>query len=184
MDKILKTLSERVPRLEKVSAEMMPDGRLLLQIKDAPFDAPIQAKFASDGTLKMLAYLVVLYDPDPPQLIGLEEPENHLHPRLLPQLAEECREACSETQLMVTTHSPYFVNALHPEELWVLYRDPGGYTKAKRAADMQGVSDFVRNGAKLGSLWMEGFFEFGDPLSNQGEPQGFLDPKQAKPNAS
>ena len=74
---------------------MMQDGRLLLQIKDAPFERPILAKFASDGTLKMMAYLVVLYDPDPPQLIGIEGPSDHLHPRLLPELAEECRNASS-----------------------------------------------------------------------------------------
>ena len=63
----------------------MPDGRLLLQIKDAPFEQPILAKFASDGTLKMLAYLTLLYDPKPPELIGIEEPENHLHPGLRPE---------------------------------------------------------------------------------------------------
>ena len=63
------------------------------------------AKFASDGTLKMLAYLTVLYDPDPPHLIGIEEPENQLHPRLLNELAEECRRASALTQLLVTTHS-------------------------------------------------------------------------------
>jgi len=60
LDQILKTLSRRVPQLEKVYAELMPDGRLLLQIKDAPFERPILAKFTSDGTLKMLAYLTVL----------------------------------------------------------------------------------------------------------------------------
>jgi len=107
LDQILKILSNRVPRLEKVDSEIMPDGRLLLQIKDAPFDRPILAKFASDGTLKMLSYLTLLYDPEPPQLIGIEEPENQLHPRLLPELAEECRHATARTQLMVTTHSPF-----------------------------------------------------------------------------
>jgi predicted ATPase len=123
LEQILQTLSQRVPRLEKVEAEMMQDGRLILQIKDAPFNKPILAKFASDGTLKMLAYLTVLYDPDTPQLVGIEEPENHLHPRLLPQLAEECRSASANAQLMVTTHSPFFVNGLRPPEVWVLYRD-------------------------------------------------------------
>jgi hypothetical protein len=93
----------------------MQDGRLLLEIKDAPFSHPILAKFASDGTLKLLAYLIVLFDPNPPQLVGIEEPENHLHPRLLPQLAEECRSASANTQLMVTTHSPFFVDSLKPE---------------------------------------------------------------------
>jgi predicted ATPase len=171
LDHILNTLTGRIPRLESIDAQMMQDGRLLLQVKDAPFKQPILAKFASDGTLKMLAYLTVLYDPDPPQLIGIEEPENHLHPRLLPELAEECRTASSQSQLMVTTHSPYFVDAIRPEELWVLYRNEQGFTQAKRAADMRGIPEFIAEGATLGNLWMENYFEFGDPLRNQGGPR-------------
>lgn len=166
---ILKRLTERVPRLEKVDAEVMPDGRLLLQVKDAPFEKPVMAKFASDGTLKMLAYLTLLYDPDPPQLIGIEEPENQLHPRLLPELAEECRRAASASQLMVTTHSPFFVNALRANEVWVLYRTDSGFTQAKRALSMPGINDFMEEGALLGNLWMEGHFDVGDPLTNAGD---------------
>ncbi|MDD4448877.1 MAG: AAA family ATPase [Methanothrix sp.] len=171
LNQILDILSHRVPRLEKVDSEFMPDGRLLLQIKDAPFEQPILAKFASDGTLKMLAYLTLLYDPHPPQLIGIEEPENQLHPRLLPELAEECRQATARTQLMVTSHSPFFVNGLRPEELWVLYRDEQGYTQARRSADMQGIKEFMDEGAQLGYLWMEGYFEVGDPLTASGGPK-------------
>lgn len=165
---ILAKLTKRVPRLERVDAEVMPDGRLLLQVKDAPFDRPVMAKFASDGTLKMLAYLTLLYDPDPPQLIGIEEPENQLHPRLLPELAEECRSASAAAQLMVTTHSPFFLNALRPDEAWVLYRTEEGFTQARRVSEMQGVKEFVAEGALLGQLWMEGHFEVGDPLTNAG----------------
>ena len=165
---ILKKLSQRVPRLEKVEAEVMPDGRLLLQVKDAPFEKPVMAKFASDGTLKMLACLTLLFDPDPPPLIGIEEPENQLHPRLLFDLAEECRAASAAAQLMVTTHSPFFVNALRADEVWVLYRNEDGFTQARRAADMSRIGIFMEQGALLGQLWMEGHFEVGDPLTNHG----------------
>jgi len=164
LESILQTLSRRIPRLEKVEASIMPNGQLLLQIKDAPFQSPILAKFASDGTLKMLAYLTILYDPSPPQLVGIEEPENHLHPRLLPELAEECRAATASTQLMVTTHSPFFVDGLKPEEVWVLYRDENGFTQAKRTSAMQGVKEFIQNGALLGQLWMEDYFDVGNPI--------------------
>ena len=167
---IFETLRRRVPRLERVLAEVMPDGRLLLQIKDAPFDHPILARFASDGTLKMLAYLTLLYDPMPPPFIGIEEPENFLHPRLLPELTEECRAASERAQLLVTTHSPFFLNPLRPEEVRVLYRDEEGYTQVIRASDIQGVREFVQAGASLGHLWMEGRFGLGDPLINQGSP--------------
>ena len=172
LEEILSILSNRVPRLEKVDAELMMDGRLLLQIKDAPFEQPILAKFVSDGTLKMLSYLTLLYDPEPPQLIGIEEPENYLHPRLLTSLAEECREASGLSQLMITTHSPYFINGLHAEEVWVLYRDEQGFTVCKRTSEMQGINEFLQAGAKLGHLWLEGYFEVGDPLTNAGGPKG------------
>ena len=78
LDRIFETLRKRVPRIERVLADTMQDGRLLLQIKDAPFRSPVLARFASDGTLKMLACLVLIYDPAPPPFIGIEEPENHL----------------------------------------------------------------------------------------------------------
>lgn len=168
LEKILETLSQRVPRLETVDAELLADGRLLLQIKDAPFERPVLAKFASDGTLKMLAYLTLLYDIKPPQLIGIEEPENYLHPRLLPGLAEEFRISSSRSQLLVTTHSPHFVNGLKPEELWVLYRDEKGFTQARCANSIKGIPEFYENGSLLGYLWAEGYFDVGDPLINSG----------------
>jgi predicted ATPase len=170
LDRIFETLRSRVPRIEKVQAEPMPDGRLLLAIKDAPFESPILARFVSDGTLKMLAYLVLLYDPAPPPFIGIEEPENFLHPRLLPGLAEECRRAGERGQLLVTTHSPFFINPLRPEEVRVLYRDEHGYAQAVLASQINGVQEFMSEGALLGHLWLEGHFGVGDPLTNQGVP--------------
>jgi hypothetical protein len=73
--------------------------------------------------------------------------------------------------LMITTHSPFFVDGLKPEELWVLYRDEQGYTQARRALDMKGIPEFVEEGATLGQLWMEGYFEVGDPLTASGGPR-------------
>ncbi|MCU0895199.1 MAG: AAA family ATPase [Rhodospirillales bacterium] len=170
LEAIFTVLRRRVPRIERVLADTMPDGRLLLQIKDAPFSHPVLARFASDGTLKMLAYLVLLNDPLPPPVIGIEEPENYLHPRLLPDLAEECRAAVAATQLFVTTHSPFFLNALRAEEVRILWRDEHGYTQVARASDQVGVREFVAQGALLGHLWMEGQLGVGDPLVNDGAP--------------
>lgn len=170
LDRIMHVLSERIPRLERIDASPMPDGRLLLQVKDAPFEQPVLSKFASDGTLKMLAYLTVLYDPTPPQFIGIEEPENFLHPRLLPELGEECRLAAERAQLLVTTHSPFFLDSCRPNEVRILYRDDQGFTQAHTASDIPGIPEFINAGASLGHLWMEGQFGMSDPLRNQGAP--------------
>ena len=170
LDRIFETLRGRVPCFERVEAEPMPDGRLLLQIKDAPFEKPVLARFASDGTLKMLSYLVVLMDPEPPHFIGIEEPENFLHPRLLTDLAEECRAASENSQLLVTTHSPFFLNGTKPEEVRIIYRDEQGYSQVMRAADLQGIPEFMAADASMGHLWMDGPLGLGDPVVKSGAP--------------
>ncbi len=171
LEKIISSLSNQVPRLEKVDTELMMSGLRQLKIKDAPFEQPILAKFASDGTLKLLSYLTLFHGPEPPQLIGIEEPENYLHPRLLTGLVGACIEALRGSQFIITTHSPQFVNEFTAEEVWVLYRNEQGFTVCKRASDMLGINHFMEAGAKLGQLWREGFFEFGDPLTNAGGPK-------------
>ena len=177
LEDIFALLRERIPRLERVEAEPMQDGRLLLQIKDASFEQPILAKFASDGTLKMLCYLIVLHDPSPPRFIGIEEPENFLHPRLLRELAEECRSASERSQLLVTSHSPFLVDGLRPSEVQILYRDESGFTQTSRALDIRGIKEFVEAGASLGHLWMEGQFGLGDPLRSRKTP-GSMGPRK------
>ncbi|WP_244982353.1 AAA family ATPase [Cylindrospermopsis raciborskii] len=168
LEAIFTTLRRRIPRIERVLTESMPDGRLLLQIKDTPFTHPIIARFASDGSLKMLAYLVLLQDPAPPSFIGIEEPENYLHPRLLPELAEECQQATARTQMLVTTHSPFFINQLKPKQVRIIYRGTDGYTRTQLIEDIPGINEFIQHGANLGDLWMEGHFEVGDPLNQEG----------------
>ncbi len=168
LDFIFDRLKKRIPKIESVTAAPMPDGRLLLQFKDAPFSEPVMARFLSDGTLKMLAYLTLLHDPVPPPFIGIEEPENFLHPRLLHELAEECREAAASSQILATTHSPFFVNALRPEEVRVLWRDEYGYTRCHPLSQDNKVRAFMNAGALLGDLWMEGHFGVGDPLTAGG----------------
>ena len=97
----------------------------------------------------MLAYLVLLHDPTPPPFIGIEEPENFLHPRLLWELAEECRTASERTQLLVTTHSPFFLNALQSKEVRGLWRDEQGYAQTQCVENMERVRAFMDQGALL-----------------------------------
>jgi predicted ATPase len=159
LEEIFDVLRRRVPRIERVLAEVMPDGRLLLQFKDAPFAQPILARFASDGTIKLLAYLILLYDPTPPPFIGIEEPENFLYPRLLYELGEECRIAAQRTQILVTTHSPHFVDAMKPEEVWLLYRaHEDGYARVLRASESEEVRRHGKD-SYLGYLWMRNFLD-------------------------
>ncbi len=155
-ESILKRLAQRIPGLDSVESTVTEDSRVLLKFKDKPFQDPFVARFVSDGTIKMFAYLVLLNDPEPPPLLCIEEPENQLHPKLLSILAEEFRAHAAKTQVLVSSHSPYFVNALEPKELWWLQRNARGYAQATRADRSEGIPEFLAEGLRLGDLWTAG----------------------------
>jgi predicted ATPase len=162
-DAIIEKLKRRVPGITNVESKETEEGRILLRFQDGAFEDPFLAKFVSDGTMKMLAYLVLLYDPKPYPLLCIEEPENQLYPRLLEELAEEFREySCRGEQVMVSTHSPDFLNAVNLEEVFWLEKK-NGYTKVKRAADDEQISAYMQDGDKMGYLWRQGFFGEVDP---------------------
>jgi predicted ATPase len=87
LESILDRVASRIPGLQKAEPKRALDSWLVLRFKDGPFEHPFLAKFVSDGTIRMFAYLVLLSDPDP--LLCIEESENGLHPRLLLFLAGE-----------------------------------------------------------------------------------------------
>ena len=157
-----------VPMIEQVTANPMPDGRLLLQIRDRTFSDPVMARFASDGTLKILAYLIMVNDPAKPFFLGVEEPENHIHPRLLQDLGEIWMKAAEHTQILITTHSPYFINSMKPEFVRVLWRDESGFSQCRHLKDNTEVVAMME-GSSLDNLWMEGHFGFGDPIYGGGQ---------------
>lgn len=155
---ILKRLTQRVPKLEKVDSEQTIDGRLALLFKDQPFSKPFLARFASDGTLKLLAYLILLNDPKPPQLLCIEEPENGLHHQLLEPLSEELFAYSKRSQVFVSTHSPFFVNTIKDaKDLWIFQREDNGYTTVTRADRIPDAKHFIESRAGLGDLWSEGY---------------------------
>lgn len=157
-NRILEAMKRRVPGVEKVSATPTVDGRLVLSFQDESFKDPFVARFVSDGTIKMFAYLVLLNDPKPFPLLAVEEPENQLYPELLPELAEEFRSyAEAGGQVFLSTHSPDLLNGLNLEEIFWLEKQQG-YTKIHRASDDELLRNLVREGDRPGALWTQGFF--------------------------
>lgn len=160
---VLKRLARRIPGISHVESKVTEEGRVLLKFQDGAFEDPFLARYVSDGTIKMLAYLVLLHDPKPHPLLCVEEPENQLYPALLAELAEEFRGyAARGGQVLVSTHSPDFMNAVELEEaFWLVKR--GGYTDVVRARDNPQIAAYVAEGDKLGYLWKQGLFEGADP---------------------
>lgn len=162
-DRVLEAMRRRVPGVSGVEARPTEDGRLVLRFRDGSFKDPFIARYVSDGTIKMFAYLVLLYDPKPHPLLAIEEPENQLYPELLHELVEEFRDyARRGGQVFVSTHSPDFLNGTRLEEvLWLAKR--GGFTEVRRAAESETLLNLVREGDLPGVLWRQGLFEGAGP---------------------
>jgi predicted ATPase len=151
-NRILEKLPQRIPGINRVEARETEDGMILLRFRDENFVNPFLSRFVSDGTIKMFAFLVLLYDPAPHPLLCIEEPENYLHPDLLLQLCEEIREYSERGgQVLVSTHSPDFVNGVNVEELFFLKKE-NGRTIIQAANDDDLVKTLSQEN-KLGWLW-------------------------------
>jgi predicted ATPase len=160
---ILNSISHKIPGIEKISTEKSPDNRLLLKFNDRGFQDPFYVQQMSDGTLKVFAYLLLLEDPSPPPFICIEEPENGLYHKLLETLAQEFRKHATgqrgRSQIFITTHQPYFVDALQPEEVWILEKGDDGFSRIKRASDNPLIKNLVSEGLPLGSLWYSDYLD-------------------------
>ncbi len=161
--KILNRIAEKIPGIDKIDTEVAPDKRLLLRFNDKGFDDPFYAQQMSDGTLKIFAYLLLLEDPTPPPFICIEEPENGLYHKLLEVLVSEFRQHATgqknAPQLFITTHQPYFVDALTPKETWILEKGSDGFSTIRRASDDPLVNALVGEELPLGSLWYSDYLD-------------------------
>jgi predicted ATPase len=160
---ILEKIAQKIPGVNKISTYPSPDGRLLLCFNDKGFQDPFYSQQMSDGTLKVFAYLLMLEDPSPPPFLCIEEPENGLYHKLLETLAREFREHATGhkhgSQIFVTTHQPYFVDALEPEEVWILEKGEDGFAKIKRASEDPLINNLVSEGLPLGGLWYSDYLD-------------------------
>nr|VFJ63055.1 MAG: Predicted ATPase [Candidatus Kentron sp. DK] len=160
---ILNRIAEKIPGLDRIDTEKTNDGRLLLRFNDKGFQDPFYAQQMSDGTLKVFAYLLLLEDPTPPPFLCIEEPENGLYHKLLESLAIEFRAHASGrkggSQVFVTTHQPYLVDALEPEEVWILEKGLDGFSAIRRASDDDTVKNMVAEGLPLGGLWYSDYLD-------------------------
>ena len=160
---ILNGIAAKIPGIDQIDTERTADGRLLLRFNDKGFQDPFYAQQVSDGTLKVFAYLLMLEDPTPHPFLCIEEPENGLYHKLLETLANEFREHANRgrrrSQVFVTTHQPYFVDALEPEEVWILEKGADGFATIRRASDDPIVNNMVSEGLPLGGLWYSDYLD-------------------------
>ena len=160
-ERILEDIQTKIPNIEKIAPVKLQNGQVVLEFWQKGFTEPFFSQRMSDGTLKLFAYYLLMHEKNPRQLVFIEEPENGLYHQYLGDLATEMSKDAGtgySKQLFITTHSPFFVNALQPDQVWVLERGADGFPSAKRASEYRFVSALVSEGATIGDLWYSKYF--------------------------
>lgn len=160
--KILEDIQTKIPNIRKIEPIEMQNGQIALAFWQNDFKKPFFSQRMSDGTLKLFAYYMLLHEHNPRQLVFVEEPENGLYHKYMAKLALDMKSNVKKEyakQLFVTTHSPFFVNALSPEQVWVLSKNDRGFSDIKQAAQFEFVQDLVSQGASVGDLWYSEYFD-------------------------
>lgn len=160
--KVLKDIQTKLPGIEKIEPVKFENGQMMLKFWEKGFENAFYSPKMSDGTLKLFAYYLLLHESNPRQLVFIEEPENGLYHQYLRLLADEMIRSVGtgfSKQLFVTTHSPFFVNALNPDNVWVLTKGEDGFSTIKRASEYQFVKELSEEGVPLGDMWYSKYFE-------------------------
>ncbi|MCK4728419.1 MAG: AAA family ATPase, partial [Desulfobacterales bacterium] len=161
-------------RLEQAIQDVLPDikevltpptqtGTTYVLMREKHLKRPISLWRMSDGALQFLSLLSLIFAPAElgAPLFCIEEPENHLHPRMLESLVElqlqRQHEFGSEAaQVVVTTHSPHLVDMVTLEDLVVVEKEKGA-THCVRPASKKHLRDLLeREELGLGDLWYSG----------------------------
>ncbi len=167
-------LSRMLPEFDRILFETPNEGTRGLRLRARNNGHSIPASALSHGTLLALAILTLAYQPSPPSLLGIEEPDRGIHPRLLRDVRdalyrlsfpEPFGETRPPVQVVATTHSPYFLDLFkdHPEHIVIAQRE-GMSASFRRLVDHPDLEDILAD-APLGEVWYSGVLG-GVPVSS------------------
>ncbi len=153
-DKISKSINDININLEGVYFGLDDDQNFYIQIRNLPQDVMMDLSNISNGTIKFLVLMSILYNPNRGNIICLEEPEDGLHPDMINMVAKGIKHAAKTSQMIVSTHSPFLLNAFELEDILVFENDEKGNTIVKELS--QDNFDDWTDDFMVGQLWVNG----------------------------
>ncbi len=137
-------LASVVPNFEymTVKARGAP-GHILAFWKEKGVDVELSLADLSDGTLRLLCWAVLALQPNPPSLICIDEPDQGIHPRVLPSLVGLFEKASQRTQIFLATHNSYLLRLVGLSHIAVMRKDPAGHIEFMKPQDSQILQDML-----------------------------------------
>jgi predicted ATPase len=146
-------LKSAVPEIKYLETPPTEQGEANLEIVEENLNKRIDLSEMSDGILWLLAHIYVFLSPKPPSLVCFEEPSSFVHPRILQILVNIFKSV--DAQVIVTTHNPFFVNLVEPEDL-IIFEKVEGKTRCKRIENPEEMKKRIIKDIPLGEIWYSG----------------------------
>jgi predicted ATPase len=147
-------LRRAMPEISSLLTGLTEGGQTFAQIEESGLKVRIPSWSMSDGTIRFLAHLLVVFGASPPPLVCFEEPENYIHPHSLELLAHVLKKASTRSQILLSTHSPYLLNFLEPDDIIVVEKHEGA-TEASRPTHPGAIKEALKT-LGLGEMWYAG----------------------------
>jgi len=147
-------LRRAMPEISSLLTGLTEGGQTFAQTEETGLSIRIPSWAMSDGTVRFLAHLLVAFGASPPPLVCFEEPENFIHPHSLELLAHLLKKASTRSQILLTTHSPYLLNFLEPEDIIIVEKHEGA-TEASRPKHQGAIKEALKT-LGLGEMWYAG----------------------------
>ena len=155
-----------IPEYESIGFDLDQNNYRKLTLRQKISRQQIPASQLSEGTLLALALLTIVHQSSGPTLIGLEEPDRGLHPRLLRELRDALYRLSFPSdfginrppiQVVITTHSPLFLDLFkdHPEQVIIAEKSVDGSATFKNLSDDAQLREIIGD-APLGEVWYSG----------------------------
>lgn len=148
-----------LPFLRGVDVEKVADKSIFFKLREKYAEkADLPAFLISDGTINMIALIIVLYFQQK-RLSIIEEPERGIHPHLISKVMTMFREASKKKQIIATTHNPEMVKQANLEHILLVKRDEQGFSKITKPADSEQIRIFLENEMGLDDLLVQNLLE-------------------------
>ncbi|MDR0609516.1 MAG: AAA family ATPase [Planctomycetaceae bacterium] len=153
---LFQRIAPLIPNVENILIDSTQTDKPLLTFKMSGSKQPVPITLLSTGTIRLLAYTILLEENDPAPLIILEEPENgldQLHRWKLLEHIHQVVDNSQNSQLLMTTHHSDIADSLYPSQVWVFEKNQEGFTVVERASDALVIQEMMESNQPIEPSW-------------------------------
>lgn len=152
-DKIEEAVKKINPSFKEITSAFL-GSKLYMMLREQHLSKSVSIEHISDGTLRYLLLLSILFNPERGSIVCIDEPETSLHPDMINTISEAIKQASKETQLIISTHSPLLLNAFELDDILIFEKSTDNETQVSRKSMDEfdeWVDDFL-----VGQAWLQG----------------------------